>query len=133
MNEQTKSILANGTLIIVIGLVIFLAGTWWRLSSQFDLGEAALRKGDFPGAVAGFESTIHMYIPFHPKVEKAAEQLWRVAEGNENVGDLNRALIAYRSLRSSFYSVHWLITPGQEWIARCDKKIAALMPLQRER
>lgn len=133
MNEQTKSILLNGIVIIFICLLMFLAGTWWRMSSQFKLGEAALSKGDFPAAVAGFESAIHMYIPFHPKVEKAAEQLWRIAEGNERVGDVNRALIAYRSLRSSFYAVHWLATPGQEWIARCDKKIAALVPLQRER
>jgi hypothetical protein len=133
MNEHTKSILLNGTIIIVICLLMFLAGTWWRMSSQFKLGEEALRRGDFPGAVAGFESAIHMYIPFHPTVEKAAGQLWRIAEGNEGAGDVTRALIAYRSLRSSFYADHWLVTPGSDWIARCDKKIAALVPLQRER
>ena len=133
MNEQTKSILLNGTIIIFICLLMFLAGTWWRMDSQFKLGEEALRRGDFPGAVAGFESAIHMYIPFHPTVEKAAERLWRIAEGNERLGDVNRALIAYRSLRSSFYADHWLVTPGEEWIVRCDKKIAALVPLQRER
>jgi DNA-binding SARP family transcriptional activator len=133
MNEQTKSILLNGTVIIAICLLMFLAGTWWRMSSQFNLGEEALRKGDFSGAVAGFESAIHMYIPFHPTIEKAAEQLWRIAEGNEKVGDVNRALLVYRSLRSSFYADHWLVTPGKEWIVRCDKKIAALVPLQRER
>ncbi|MBC7961937.1 MAG: hypothetical protein H7Y05_03215 [Steroidobacteraceae bacterium] len=133
MNEQTKSILLNGTIIIFICLLMFLAGTWWRMDSQFKLGEEALRRGDFPGAVAGFESAIHMYIPFHPTVEKAAQQLWRIAEGNERLGDVNRALIAYRSLRSSFYADHWLVTPGEEWIERCDKKIAALVPLQRER
>lgn len=133
MNEQTKSILLNGTVIAVICLLMFMAGTWWRMGSQFKLGEEALRRGDFPGAVAGFESAIHMYIPFHPTIEKAAEQLWRIGEYNENLGDVNRALIAYRSLRSSFYADHWLVTPGEEWIARCDKKIAALVPLQRER
>lgn len=133
MNEQTKSILLNGTIIIFICLLMFLAGTWWRMDSQFKLGEEALHRGDFSGAVAGFESAIHMYIPFHPTVEKAAERLWRIAEGNERLGDVNRALIAYRSLRSSFYADHWLVTPGEEWIVRCDKKIAALVPLQRER
>ncbi len=133
MNEQTKSILLNGTVIAAICLLVFMAGTWWRMDSQFKLGEEALRRGDFPGAVAGFESAIHMYIPFHPTIEKAAEQLWRIGEVNEALGDVNRALIAYRSLRSSFYADHWLVTPGEEWIARCDKKIAALVPLQRER
>jgi hypothetical protein len=74
-----------------------------------------------------------MYIPFHPTIEKAAEKLWQIGETNERLGDVNRALIAYRSLRSSFYADHWLMTPGMEWIEKCDKKIAALLPLQRER
>jgi tetratricopeptide (TPR) repeat protein len=133
MNEQVKSIIANGIVICLISLLLFLAGTWWRMSSQFNLGEAAFRKGDFSGAVAGYESALHMYIPFHPTIEKAAEKLWAVGETNERLGDVNRALIAYRSLRSSFYADHWLVTPGTSWIERCDKKIAALVPLQHER
>lgn len=133
MNEQTKVILVNGVVIIVICLLMFLAGTWWRMATQFGLGEEALQRGDFPGAVAGYESAIHMYIPFHPTIEMAAEKLWQIGEANEKQGDVNRALIAYRSLRSSYYSAHWLTTPGKGWIERCDRKIAALLPLQRER
>lgn len=133
LNEKMKIILVNGTAIAVICLLLFLAGTWWRMSSQFNLGEEALRKGDFPNAVAGFESALHMYIPFHPTIDKAAEQLWRIGEYSERRGDVARALIAFRALRSSFYADHWLMTPGKEWIARCDKKIAALVPQQRER
>jgi hypothetical protein len=133
MNEQLKSIIANGIVIILVSLLMFFASTWWRMSSQFILGEAALQKGDFIGAVAGYESALHMYIPFHPTIEKAAEKLWQVGETNERLGDVNRALIAYRSLRSSFYADHWLVTPGTTWIEKCDKKIAALIPLQHER
>lgn len=133
MNEQVKSIIVNGTVIILVSVLLFFASTWWRMSSQFSSGEAALLKGDFPGAVAGFESALHMYIPFHPTIEKAAEKLWQIGEANERLGDVNRALIAYRSLRSSFYADHWLITPGAAWIEKCDRKIAALIPLQHER
>ena len=133
MNDQQKSILLNGAVIVVICLLMFLAGTWWRMSSQYKLGEEALRRGDFPGAVAGFESAIHMYIPFHPTIEQSARQLWSLGEINEHQGDINRALIAYRALRSSFYAARWLVTPGMDWIARCDARIAALTPFQRER
>ncbi len=133
MNQQIKSILLNGAVIVFICLLMFLAGTWWRMATQFELGEEARQRGDFSGAVAGYESAIHMYIPFHPTIEKSAEKLWQIAETNERQGDVNRALIAYRSLRSSFYADHWLMTPGKNWIERCDKKIAALLPLQRER
>lgn len=133
MNERAKSILANGIVITLICLLMFAASTWWRLNSQFNQGEAAFRRGDFAGAVAGFESALHMYVPYNPAIEKAAERLWQIGETNERLGDIDRALIAYRSLRSSFYADHWLVTPGTDWIAKCDRKIAALIPLHHER
>ena len=133
MVEHLKSIIINGGIIVVICLLLFLGGTWWRMQTQFTLGEEALQRGDFTGAVAGYESAIHMYIPFHPTIEKSAERLWGIAETNERQGDVNRALIVYRALRSSFYAAKWLKTPGTEWISRCDQKIAALVPLLRER
>jgi tetratricopeptide (TPR) repeat protein len=133
MTDRIKTILVNGIVISLICLLLFFAGTWWRMQAQFTLGEAALRRGDFAGAVAGYESAIHMYIPFNQTIEISAQQLWNIGESNERLGDINRALIAYRALRSSFYADRWLVTPGLEWIARCDKKIAALVPLLKER
>lgn len=133
MNEQLKALIVNSVVIILISLLMFAASTWWRMNTQYKQGEAALRRGDFAGAVAGFESALHMYIPAHPTIEKAAGQLWQIGEANEKLGDIARALIAFRALRSSFYAAHWLVTPGSDWIAKCDKKIAALVPLQHER
>jgi len=133
MTERITNIVVNAAVIALICLLLFFVGTWWRLQEQFALGEAAFRRGDFTGAVAGYESAIHMYIPFHPSVEKAAQQLWSIGEATERQGDIKRALIVYRALRSSFYADRWLVTPGQEWIARCDAKIAALAPLQKDR
>ena len=133
MTERISSIVVNAAVIALICLLLFFAGTWWRLQDQFALGEEAFQRGDFTGAVAGYESAIHMYIPFNRTIEKSAQQLWKIAEASERQGDVNRALIAYRALRSSFYADRWLVTPGMEWIARCDTKIAALVPLQKER
>jgi hypothetical protein len=133
MTDRIATIAVNAAVIILICLMLFFAGTWWRLQDQFALGEDAFRRGDFTGAVAGYESAIHMYIPFNGTVEKSAQQLWIIAEGSERQGDVTRALIAYRALRSSFYAARWLVTPGMEWIARCDAKIAALVPLQKDR
>ena len=133
MIERSKSILVNAVVTILLCLLLFLAGTWWRMEAQFALGETAQRKGDFAGAVAGYESALHMYIPYHQTIEKSAQQLWNIGESNERAGDVYRALIAYRALRSSFYADRWLVTPGMDWIDRCDKKIAALVPLQKER
>ena len=133
MTERIATIAVNAALIALICLLLFFAGTWWRLQDQYALGEEAFRRSDFAGAVAGYESAIHMYIPFNPTIEKSAQQLWNIGENNERLGDVNRALIAYRALRSSFYADRWLVTPGMEWITRCDTKIASLVPLQKER
>ncbi len=133
MNNHLIKILLNGTILIVLTLLLFFASTWWRLQTQFAAGEKAFINGDFVAAVAGYEAAIHMYIPNNPKIEQAAQQLWIIAENNERKGDIKRALIAYRALRSSFYSVKWLKSPGLDWIARCDKRISELVPLQNER
>lgn len=126
-------ILANGVVTALLCLLLFVAGTWWRMHSQMEQGELAFRRGDYVGAVAGYEAALHMYLPGHPSMERAARQLWLLGESNERLGDVNRALIAFRALRSSFYAATWLTTPGQEWIARCDRKIARLAPLQTSR
>lgn len=133
MNSALKSILVNGCAILLLCLLLFIAATWWRLNSQFALGEEAFSKGNFSGAVAGYESALHMYLPYNRKIELAAQKLWSIGETNEKQGDVDRALIAYRALRSSFYGDRWLLIPGKEWIARCDAKIAVLVPLQKER
>jgi tetratricopeptide (TPR) repeat protein len=132
MTERAAHILLNGAVIVALAGLLFAASTLWRLHQQFEVGETALHQGDFTGAVAGYESAIRMYVPFDPAVERAAQQLWSLGEQNERQGNTARALIAYRSLRSSFYAVHWLKTPGKGWIARCDQKISALVPLLRE-
>jgi hypothetical protein len=64
-------------------------------------------------------------------VERSAERLWGLGEALERKSDPTRALVAYRSLRSSFYAVRGLNSPGTTWIARCDDKIAALVKLQK--
>jgi len=125
--EQFKTIAVNIAVIAAISLVLLAVNTQYRQWSQFSKGEQAEKTGDFIQAMAGYESAIHMYTPFSPLVTTAAERLWRMAEGAEKRGDKERALITYRALRSSLYSATWLLQPGEEWIRRCDERIAVLV------
>ena len=131
--EKVKTIAVNVAAAALISLILIWGNTLYRQHVQFDKGEKALAAGDFTAAVAGFESAIHMYTPGSSLVEKSAQKLWEIAESTERKGDLTRALIAYRALRSSFYAVSGLFLPGTDWIERCDAKIAALVPLQQGR
>ncbi|HLO25392.1 MAG TPA: hypothetical protein VK187_04715 [Geobacteraceae bacterium] len=128
--EKAKTIAVNGVVIAVLAILLIWGNAWYRQRTQFNRGEAALAAGNYIAAIAGYEAAIHMYTPGSSIVQKSAERLWLMGERFEQGGDPVRALIAYRSLRSSFYAVQGLTSPGREWITRCDGKITALVKAQ---
>jgi hypothetical protein len=67
-----------------------------------------------------------MYTPFSPLIERSAKRLWAIGQELETRGETEKSLIAYRALRSAFYSTHGLTRPGLTWIALCDEKIKLL-------
>ncbi|ACM22137.1 hypothetical protein Geob_3800 [Geotalea daltonii FRC-32] len=125
--EKAKTIAVNIAVIAVISVILLWGNTLYRQHVQFAKGEKALAAGDTVAAIAGFESAIHMYTPASSLVDKAAEKLWSIGQEAEGRGNIPRALIAYRSLRSSFYAVRGLTAPGSEWINRCEIKIDQLL------
>ncbi len=126
-----QKILLNISAAIIISLILITANVWYRQQRLYSEGLAGEKAGNFMEAVTGYESAIRMYLPFSPTVDKSAQQIWAMGETAEKKGNIEHALIAYRSLRSSFYAVQWLKQPGKEWIRRCDMKIAALAPLRK--
>lgn len=128
--EKVKTVAANAAVISVICIALIWGNVLYRQHVQFEIGEKAFKGADFPAAVAGYEAAIHLYTPGSSVVRKSAEKLWQIAQSTEGSGDFSRALIAYRALRSSFYAITWIYTPGKEWIARCDARIAALVQIQ---
>ena len=126
--DKLKTIAVNVAVIALIALILIWGVTGWRQWRQFTKGEEAHAAGDPIGAIAGYEASLHMYTPASPLVERAAGRLWDLAGELEQQGEREKALIAYRSLRSSFYAARGFTTPGLGWIERCDAKIAALVP-----
>ena len=131
--EKVKNIAVNAACIALISLVLIWGSTLYRQHVQFDKGERGAAAGDFLAAVAGYESAIHLYTPASSLVERSAQRLWELGELTLQRGDLPRALIAYRSLRSSFYAIAGINAPGQSWIRKCDARIAQILALQQGR
>ncbi|MBI1922222.1 MAG: hypothetical protein HYS23_14200 [Geobacter sp.] len=130
LTEKAKTIAANLLVIALMMLLMIWGNTWWRQRTQFTKGEKALAERNYIAALAGYEAAIHMYTPASSLVEKSAERLWEIGAMHEQAGDPQKALVAYRALRSSFYSTHGLIRPGEDWIARCDARIAEILKRQ---
>ncbi|MHC1696560.1 MAG: tol-pal system YbgF family protein [Geobacteraceae bacterium] len=121
-----KKIVLHIILISVLFVILFWGNTLFRQHQQFSQGEQALARRDVIAAISGYASAIHMYTPGSDLVNTAANRLWSLGESLEQAGDTERALIAYRSLRSSFYAIRGLTNPGTGWIARCDRKLENL-------
>jgi hypothetical protein len=128
--EKAKNIAVNFIVIAAVCLALIWGETYWRQRAQFAKGEAALARMNYIAAIDGYAASIHMYTPGSSLVQKSAVRIWTIGERLERAGDSERALIAYRVLRSSFYAAKGLYTPGKEWILRCDEKIASLVKLQ---
>jgi hypothetical protein len=116
---------------LLLSLILLAININHRQKTQYLEGLEGQKKGDFMSALTGYESAIRMYLPFSARVEQSAQRIWILAETAERKGDTERALAGYRSLRSAWYAVRWLRQPGQEWISRCDTKIAVLAPLRK--
>lgn len=130
LTEKAKTIAVNLLVIAIIMLFMIWGNTWWRQRTQFHKGEKALAERNYIAALAGYEAAIHMYTPGSSLVDRSAQRLWDMGNSLEQAGNPNQALVAYRALRSAFYSTHGLIRPGEEWIARCDARIAEILKRQ---
>jgi tetratricopeptide (TPR) repeat protein len=121
------------TVTVVIAFGLFWGETYLRQRKEFLKGEEYYSNEDYKRAITSYESALHMYTPGSGKVATAADRLRTIAEYYEGQGDIEMALIAYRSLRSSFYAVRSFYTPYPEVIAHCEEKIEQLVRQQLDR
>jgi hypothetical protein len=130
--ERVKIFKALRGVFIIFALLI--AMVWVKTFSygqnQYEAGEKAMTVSDLKDAISDYETAIHMYSPFAGYVPASAERLWEIGQGFEKSGDYDWALIAYRSIRSSFYGVRSFYTPYKDWIARSDSEIDKVLALQ---
>lgn len=93
---------------------------------HFTNAEQYFAQSDWRAALREYDITMHFYSPLSPYIQKSAERLWQLGGMLEEDGRPDWAVIAYSSIRSSFYASRSLYTPGKEWIERCDEKISSL-------
>ncbi|MDA8239831.1 MAG: hypothetical protein M0Z67_05595 [Nitrospiraceae bacterium] len=121
-----KKYLAKGLFFIIIFLLLTGAKVLYLERSHFMAGEKFNAASNWKLAIREYDAALHFYFPGSPYVGKSAERLWQIGEMFEKADKPGWAILAYSSIRSSFYASRSLYTPGKEWIGRCDDKIAAL-------
>lgn len=100
---------------IALVLLIMFIMVWGRScyfqQNHYQEAEAAFKDKKYKDAITSYEWTIKMYTPLSGEVEDACEKLWFIAGEYEKKGQLDLSLIAYRSLRSSIYSIKSFYLP----------------------
>ncbi|MHB8173440.1 MAG: hypothetical protein ACYDFU_03115 [Nitrospirota bacterium] len=133
--EKIKIFKALRGAFIIFALLIAMVWvkTYFYGLNQYKQGEKAVAAGDLKDAIADYETAIHMYTPFAGYVPASAQRLWEIGQGFERSGDYDWALLAYRSIRSSFYGVRSLYTPYKNWITRSETQIDEVLALQAQK
>ncbi len=124
--NMRRKYLARGGLFLALFLLLTGGKVLYLERSHFIAGERFYAASNWKLAIREYDAALHLYFPGSPYVEKSAERLWRIGEMFEKAGKPDWAVLAYASIRSSFYASRSLYIPGKEWILRCDGKIADL-------
>jgi hypothetical protein len=123
--------LKSGVVILVILVGMVWANTYYRGRAEYIEGEKYFKEAMFKDAIAAYGTSVRMYTPFSSYVPASLQRLWEIGEGYRQTGQYDRALIAYRDLRSGVYAIRSIYSPYEEWIPRTDERIAQTLELQK--
>lgn len=121
-----RKFLIKGSIFFILFLLAAGAKVLYLERSHFMAGEGFNAASNWKLAIREYDLALHFYFPGSPYVRESAERLWGIGEMFEKEDKPDWAILAYSSIRSSFYASRSLYTPGKEWIRKCDEKIAAL-------
>lgn len=127
------SIVKQIGLVLLIMFIMVWARACYFQQNHYSEAEAAFKNKNYKDAVTSYEWTIRMYTPLSGEVEDACEKLWFIAGEHEKKRQIDKAIIAYRSLRSSIYSIKSFYLPYEKWIPLTDEKIKALLAIKKMR
>lgn len=102
-------------------------------------GQDHIARGDIDRGVTSLRRAAHLYLPGSPYVSDAYDALESIARQSETRGQGERALLAWRAVRSSALATRWITVPYADRLARANRHIAHRMaeapasPDERER
>jgi hypothetical protein len=127
-----KNRVVTGFGVFILFLVLVYAKVIINAQNEYQEGDKFYRTKDYKQAIIHFNRVIHWYSPGSKPVANSIQALWEIGTQAENQGDSDLALDAFQSITSSLYSARSFYTPHQEWIAKCEDRIATIRAKQEE-
>ncbi|MCX7991164.1 MAG: hypothetical protein N2999_03875 [Proteobacteria bacterium] len=112
--------------IVVILLAVYIRVFIYQIG-EFKKAEKAYNEKNYKDAITYYDTTLHMYTPFSPYINKSIGRMIEIANQFEKENNYNWALNTYENLRSAIYSTQSFYLPNRDIVELCDKKIAELL------
>ncbi len=119
-----KRYLVKGLIFVLFFTLLVGGKVFYNQRSHFLKAEKYYSEADWKLALREYDIAMHLYTPWSPYIQKSAERLWQLGEMFEKQDKPDWAVIAYSSIRSSFYASRSIFTPRKDWIIRCNDKIS---------
>ncbi len=116
---------------ILMSFSIFFFKVRIESRQEYARAETELQAGRPREAVVHYEHTIKWYTPFSRDVHRAVNRLWDIGVQADADQDASLALYAYRSLRAGLYATRSFYQPYEDWIPKCEVRIADLMAIEK--
>lgn len=129
MSEHGRRAIAWAVVVTAV-----LAAVWVKV--RVEAGQSLQRaktmeaKQDLDMAIVVYRHTVRWYSPGSGPVADAVERLQSIAETSEEAGEAERALLAWRALRSGLFAVRSFYQPYDGQITLANTRIAYLMARQ---
>jgi hypothetical protein len=119
--------------IVAVGLAILCLIVLRVLTSareELAAADAAIEREDVESAIVHYRRAARWYVPASPLHVRALAKLESIGQAAERVGDTERALSAYRSVRGSIMATRSFYVPERARLTRANQRIALLMAEQ---
>jgi hypothetical protein len=125
--DETNRITAFLTMVAIL-LFMVLARVYIGSASEYRRAVEAQEIGDLISAVNHYGHSIKWYAPLSPWVKRSLGELWEIGEDSYEQGDLDTAIFAVTTLRSSLYSSRGPFTPFKGHIEMADDWLSSHVP-----
>ena len=112
---------------VVLVLSVAFVRVWTSARSELVQAQAAEAAGEIDRAIEHFQYAARWYTPFSSAPNDAIDALWRIAQDQEEQGQPERALKAYRRLRGAILATRSLYSPFEARRVSTNERIADLM------
>jgi hypothetical protein len=125
MSESIESVRISRFLTFVVVLLIMVLGRVYIGSVvEYNRAVEAAGANDEISAIIHHGRAIKWYAPLNPWVKDSAQALWDIGESAARRGDMETAIFAVETLRSSLHAARGPFQPMTEWIDRSNLWLA---------